>query len=45
VLVGSVPATLLVGAVFAVWLRNRRPETYARIGEGAEPAAAQEVAA
>lgn len=45
VLVGIVPATLLVGAVLAVWLRNRRPETYARVGEGAEPAAAQEVAA
>ena len=35
VLVGIVPATLLVGGVLAVLLRNRRPETYARVGEGA----------
>jgi amino acid transporter len=34
VLVGIVPLTLLVGGVLAVWLRNRRPETYARVGEG-----------
>ncbi|PRY50191.1 amino acid/polyamine/organocation transporter (APC superfamily) [Geodermatophilus tzadiensis] len=33
-LVGIVPATLLVGAVLAVWLRRRRPATYAGIGEG-----------
>jgi len=42
VLVGIVPLTLLVGGVLAVWLRNRRPETYARVGEGS---AVQEVAA
>ncbi|MET8763471.1 APC family permease [Lentzea sp. NPDC004782] len=42
VLVGIVPVTLLVGGVLAVWLRNRRPETYARVGEGP---AVQEVAA
>jgi amino acid transporter len=36
VLVGIVPATLLVGGVLAVWLRNRRPEVYARVGEGAD---------
>jgi hypothetical protein len=45
-LVGIVPATLLVGGVLAVWLRNRRPEVYARVGEGADTATAQaEVAA
>jgi amino acid transporter len=42
VLVGIVPVTLLVGGVLAVLLRNRRPETYARVGEGAS---AQEVTA
>jgi amino acid transporter len=42
VLVGLVPATLLVGGVLAVWLRTRRPETYARVGEGST---VQEVAA
>ncbi|NKE61965.1 APC family permease [Lentzea sp. PSKA42] len=45
VLVAIVPATLLVGGVFAVWLRSRRPETYARVGEGAELPTTQEVAA
>jgi amino acid transporter len=33
-LVGIVPATLLVGFALAAWLRARRPATYARIGEG-----------
>ncbi|WP_112263915.1 APC family permease [Lentzea terrae] len=42
VLVGLVPATLLVGGVLAVWLRTRRPETYARVGKGST---VQEVAA
>lgn len=39
VLVSIVPLTLLAGAVLAIWLRGRRPATYARIGEGddAEP--------
>ncbi|NUT48344.1 MAG: APC family permease [Saccharothrix sp.] len=45
VLVGLVPATLLVGGVLAVWLRNRRPETYARVGTGSDDPAAQEVVA
>jgi len=45
VLVGIVPATLLVGGVLAVLLRSRRPETYARIGEGTNAENAQEVAA
>lgn len=45
VLVGIVPATLLVGGVLAVWLRGRRPETYARVGEGADTTADREVAA
>ncbi|HEX6356418.1 APC family permease [Actinophytocola sp.] len=35
-LVSVVPATLLVGAVLALWLRDRRPEAYARIGEGGD---------
>lgn len=38
VLVGIVPATLLVGGVLAVWLRGRRPETYARVGRGSTAA-------
>jgi hypothetical protein len=33
-LVGIVPATLLVGAVVALRLRQRRPSTYAMIGQG-----------
>jgi amino acid transporter len=45
VLVGIVPVTLLVGGVLAVWLRSRRPETYARVGEGADNTAVQEAAA
>lgn len=45
VLVGLVPATLLVGGVLAVWLRNRRPETYARVGKGSDDTASQEVVA
>ncbi len=44
VLVAIVPVTLLVGGVFAVLLRSRRPEIYARVGEGAN-ADAQEVTA
>jgi amino acid transporter len=36
VLVSTVPLTLLVGGVFAFWLRDRRSATYARIGEGGE---------
>lgn len=35
-LVSVVPATLLVGGVVALWLRNRRPTAYARIGEGGD---------
>jgi amino acid transporter len=34
-LVSIVPATLLVGFALALWLRHRRPMTYAGIGEGA----------
>ena len=33
-LVSIVPATLLAGGLLALWLRGRRPGTYARIGEG-----------
>ena len=33
-LVSTVPATLLAGGLLALWLRSRRPATYARIGEG-----------
>ncbi|MBP2320385.1 amino acid transporter [Kibdelosporangium banguiense] len=33
VLVSIVPVTLLIGGAVAVWLRKRRPDTYARIGE------------
>jgi amino acid transporter len=33
-LVSVVPATLLAGGVVALWLRNKRPTTYARVGEG-----------
>jgi amino acid transporter len=33
VLVSIVPATLLAGGLLALWLRSRRPATYARIGE------------
>ncbi|MFC3890609.1 APC family permease [Lentzea rhizosphaerae] len=40
VLVGIVPVTLLAGWVFAIWLRSRRPETYARVGRGADQEAA-----
>jgi amino acid transporter len=36
VLVSIVPASLLVGALLAVWLRARRPATYARVGEGSD---------
>jgi amino acid transporter len=45
VLVGIVPVTLLVGGVLAVLLRGRRPETYARVGEGVNAESAQEVVA
>jgi amino acid transporter len=38
-LVSVVPATLLLGAVLAFWLRSRRPATYARVGEGGDEAA------
>ncbi|MEV5721522.1 APC family permease [Amycolatopsis mediterranei] len=33
-LVSIVPATLLAGGLLALWLRARRPATYARVGEG-----------
>ena len=36
VLVSVVPLTLMLGAVFAFWLRGRRPETYARVGDGGD---------
>ncbi|MGY1807072.1 APC family permease [Blastococcus sp. SYSU D00669] len=47
VLVGIVPATLLVGLALAAWLRRSRPATFARIGEGqdVEAAPAREAAA
>ncbi|TCO62218.1 APC family permease [Actinocrispum wychmicini] len=34
-LVSVVPVTLLAGGLVALWLRSRRPATYARIGEDA----------
>ncbi len=39
-LVGIVPLTLAVGAGLALWLRARRPERYAGIGDGADAGAA-----
>ncbi|MGY1813589.1 APC family permease [Blastococcus sp. SYSU D00820] len=38
VLIGIVPLTVLVGIGLALWLRRSRPATYARIGEGQDPA-------
>jgi amino acid transporter len=40
VLVGTVPVVILLGSVLVFWLKTRRPETYAALGE--EPTSEEE---